>query len=357
MKLLQRIIDKFHPDCGHAPLILELTGERDLARGMAALIAQRHERLEARIASLASEHAVLCQVIEAGHPADVDYVGPIESLLAQRLGFAKREDELTKRCNALLQGSVDLGNRIAELLEAAEESTGRIVDLEQRLAAVQPQSVPRARQLALCSEDTGGGPPIAEDEVVLDQVVDLPLLLIGIFFDQSQPGRPHHWVFRYFGVKAAMPIADKDFLSRVSEGKQVFRAGDVILASVHVITRRDSAGDLYPEFAAVQSVKKVTHAAQARSLFDTEVDLTAPVAAMPEKPSRRRKGVAPAAVPPSVKPPTTCACGQLLEKSVEREFGSCERCIAQDAIARRTHNGTLVTREQAAEEAARVQQS
>lgn len=367
MSLLQRIIDKLTPDCGHTTEIARL--QNDLRQACAAVAAgskglealqARYDTLNARHTAVVAETAALTDAIVAAHPNGEPYIGPVESLIAQRERVRKRESELVQAIVDLTSRVVGFETRITELLEDAEESTARIVDLDQRLAAALPDAErERATQLSLVVDGACEVASIAEDEVILDQVVELPLLLIGIFFDQSQPGRHHHWVFHYFGVKAAMPIADREFVSRVAEGKQVFRAGDVILADVHVITRRDHESHLYPEFIAVRLVKKVTHADQARSLFGTEIDLTAPVVAAPEKLAagrkRSRRKVADTAPPSPAEVPLspTCACGSPLTKP-ERNLGRCERCAVQDALDRRVANGTLITREQAAEAAREV---
>ncbi|MGZ5444588.1 MAG: hypothetical protein ACXW5U_20000 [Thermoanaerobaculia bacterium] len=343
MSILQRIINKIAP-CGHEAEIARLSDDLRVAYTAVAVgskaletLNARHDRLSQQYASLAADYDAVTGAIVAAHPPTAAYVGALESLILQR--------ELSS-------------DRQRELLERAEESTGRITQLEQLLAT---RGVKAPQQLPLTDVEGGGEAPIAEDEVILDRVVELPLRMVGVFFGQGV-GRRHHWEFRYGKEKANMPIRDKEFLARVDEGKQSFRAGDVVLASVHVLTRRDRKGELYPDFVSVERVVKVAHGDQARTLFDVSPDLVATPAAsvVRDVPSHAidqtleadgvdvealtREAIAVDVSARHVR----CKCGTAIETSLEREFDACERCMVAAATELREKNGTLITREEAA---------
>lgn len=153
--------------------------------------------------------------------------------------------------------------RELDLADAAEEANSRIAVLERLLRAheIDPNGT-FEEQLALVhapaiDAEPGGEMPIAEDPVITDKVQEYPLRLVGVFFDRG-PGRPHSWVFSYGkerGIK--VPIRDADFLERVRKGDESFRADDVLIADVRVITRRGADGGPYPEYVSIDKVHRV----------------------------------------------------------------------------------------------------
>jgi hypothetical protein len=272
MSLWQRVVKAITPSCGHEleleslkeALALAAENLRHTDKRIRACRTARAKQWLAFRAERRSLRAALEVLATTANEREKHHGDEVHALNNRLQAVLLERDVLAARLDAAEE-------RASELLEQAEETTGRITELEQLLRenGIDPhERASTQAQSPLFSIPEGGG---EMPEVIYDKVLRLPFGLIGVYLDGD---RRRSWVIEAHGKSHKVPVKDKEFLARVGNGETTFRHGTAIIVDVHVVTHRID-GKVIPEYVSIEKVVQLVQP-------DEDVDLSFPDIAQEE---------------------------------------------------------------------------